>query len=221
MFHLIKTRRLIRKVIAAGLAVPVVLAALSGSIMSRVAEPKFKLIAVDSNFEIREYVPVIAAEVEVAGERRQAINAGFRLIAGYIFGGNAPAQKIAMTAPVTQQRGEKIAMTAPVTQQASGDVWKVRFIMPEGYTLVTLPRPNNERVKLIAIPAKRFVVIRFSGSQKDANVTPQQQKLLDYVRAHHLPTTGEPTLAFYNPPWTLPFLKRNEVMIELLNRSGA
>ena len=117
--------------------------------MSRVAEPKFNIVATEGKIQIRDYPPVIVAEAEVAGQRKRAINEGFRLIAGYIFGGNTPGQKIAMTAPVTQQRGEKIAMTAPVTQQASGDVWKVRFVMPEGYTMKTLPKPKNDRVKLI------------------------------------------------------------------------
>lgn len=169
--------------------------------MSRVAEPKFNIVATEGKIQIRDYPPVIVAEAEVAGERKQAINEGFRLIAGYIFGGNT--------------LGQKIAMTAPVTQQANGDVWKVRFVMPEGYTLETLPKPNNNRVKLIALPPKRFAVIRFSGSQGDKNMKPHQEKLLEYVSDYKLVTTGEPIMAFYNPPWTVPFLKRNEVMIEL------
>lgn len=183
--------------------------------MSRVAEPKFNIVATEGKIQIRDYPPVIVAEAEVAGQRKRAINEGFRLIAGYIFGGNTPGQKIAMTAPVTQQRGEKIAMTAPVTQQASGDVWKVRFVMPEGYTMKTLPKPKNDRVKLTALPTKRFVVICFSGSQGDKNMKPHQEQLLEYVSDHKLVTTGEPIMAFYNPPWTLPFFKRNELMIEL------
>ena len=183
--------------------------------MSQVAQPKFKTISAQGKFEIREYAPMIVAEVEVSGEREKAINDGFRLIAGYIFGGNVATNKIAMTAPVIQQRSEKISMTAPVTQQASGDVWKVRFVMPDSYSLDTLPKPNNARVKLIPVPAKRFVVIRFSGSQTDRNMKPHEQKLLDYVRENNLTTVGEPVFAFYNPPWTLPFLKHNEVMIEL------
>jgi DNA gyrase inhibitor GyrI len=183
--------------------------------MSRDAEPKYKQISADGKIEIREYVPIIVAEVEVAGERRKAINEGFHLLAGYIFGGNLSRQKIAMTVPVTQQRGEKIPMTAPVTQQAVAGAWKVRFSMPEGYTLESLPQPLNERVKLIVISPKRYAVIRFSGSQKDENLKIHQAKLLEYISTKKLATTGEPTFAFYNPPWTLPFLKRNEVMIEL------
>lgn len=220
MLEEIRRTGYIRRLTWAVWVIAVMSAVFSGCIMSRVAEPKFRVVATEGDIEVRDYPPMVVAEAEVSGERKEAINEGFRLIAGYIFGGNTPRQKIAMTAPVTQQRGEKIAMTAPVTQQGTGDVWKVRFVMPEGYTLETLPKPENERVKLIGIPAKRFVVIRFSGSQGDKNMKPHREKLLDYVRAQRLPITGEPILAFYNPPWTLPFLKRNEVMLELVNGPG-
>lgn len=209
------TIKSLRMLYWAAFAVAIILAALSGNIMSNVDEPKYTVIESQDHIEIREYAPIIVAEVEVTGERMKAIREGFRMIADYIFGNNAPARKIAMTAPVTQQRGEKIAMTAPVTQQASGDGWKVRFVMPDGSTLETLPEPNNHQVKLIQIPAKRFGVIRFSGFNTDGNIDSHREKLLRYVSEHKLATIGEPTMAFYNPPWTLPFLRRNEVMIEL------
>lgn len=212
---MMKARPGFRRMVWGILAVTIILAALTGTIMSQTPQPKFQTISGHGKIEIREYAPMIVAEVEVAGERKSAINDGFRLIAGYIFGGNVAARKIAMTAPVIQQRSEKIPMTTPATQQAAGDVWMVRFVMPESYRLDTLPKPNNERVKLIPVPSKRFVVIRFPGSQTDRNLKPHAQKLLEYAREHHLATTGEPIFAFYNPPWTLPFLKHNEVMLEL------
>jgi len=215
LFSIMKARHFIRKIVWGVFAVTIILAALSGSIMSQVAQPKCKIISAQGKIEIREYAPLIVAEVEVSGERGKAINDGFRLIAGYIFGGNVATNKIAMTAPVIQQRSEKIAMTAPVKQQADGGVWKVRFVMPDSYSLNTLPKPNDDRVKLIPVPSKRFVVIRFSGSQTDRNVKPHEKKLLEYVKEQKLMTVGEPIFAFYNPPWTLPFLKHNEVMIEL------
>jgi hypothetical protein len=120
-----------------------------------------------------------------------------------------------MTAPVTQEVSEKIAMTAPVTQDGSGDAWNVRFVMPGAYTLETLPRPKNQDVRLIATPARRVVVIRFSGFNTDKNINAHREQLLSYVADHHLSVLGPPTTAFYNPPWTLPFLRRNEVMLEL------
>ena len=86
--------------------------------MSRVEQPDYKVEKQDGSIEIRSYGPMIAAEAVVEGERKPAINEGFRLIAGYIFGKNEPQAKIAMTAPVEQQKSQKIAMTAPVTSKA-------------------------------------------------------------------------------------------------------
>lgn len=204
-----------RFALVAGVAIIIIGAGLTGTIMSRVEQPAYKIIASWDDVELRDYPPLIVAEVEVPGERKQAINAGFRMIADYIFGNNAPRQKIAMTAPVTQQAGEKIAMTAPVSQQASGGMWKVRFIMPAGYTLETLPTPNNPDVKLVAIPEERVAAIRFSGLAGDEMIARQRMLLLDRVARQGLTIQGEPTMAFYNPPWTLPFLRRNEILVKV------
>lgn len=185
--------------------------------MSRVEQPEYQIINSNGPIEIRSYGPMIAAEAEVIGERKAAINEGFRLIAGYIFGNNAPRSKIDMTAPVQQQRQQTIAMTAPVTQQSEGDTWKVRFIMPKRWTMETLPAPNDARVTLKPIPAKRFAVIRFSGLARDATIQEETKQLRQYAAERKLTTVGEPLLAFYNPPWTLPFLRRNEIMLELVD----
>ncbi len=183
--------------------------------MSQVEQPKYKVLETQGNIEIREYAPMIVAEVEVRGERMKALNQGFRLIADYIFGNNLSSTKVPMTAPVTQAAGEKIAMTAPVTQDGSGDIWKVRFVMPQAYTLDTLPKPRNPAVHLISTPARRLVVIRFSGFNTEQNISSHRDKLLKYIAERGLSIDGQPTTAFYNPPWTLPFLRRNEIMVEL------
>ncbi len=120
-----------------------VAAAAAGPIMSQVEQPDYTVEASDGPFEVRLYGPMIAAEATVAGERKEAINAGFRLIAAYIFGANKPNAKIAMTAPVQQQQQETIAMTAPVTQQGAGNSWNVSFIMPKSWTMETLPETRG------------------------------------------------------------------------------
>lgn len=200
---------------AVAVVVTILVMAAAGPIMSRVEQPEYKITASEGSIQIREYGPMIAAEAEVKGERKPAISGGFRLIAAYIFGANAPNTKIAMTAPVEQQRRQKIAMTAPVTQQAASGAWTVRFIMPKSWTMETLPAPTDARVKLVAVPAKRMVVIRFSGTTDDRLIAAKTTELRKYAETHGLTTVGEPVLAFYNPPWTLPFFKRNEVMLEL------
>ncbi len=208
-----------RKTIFVGLAVIVavlaIAAAAAGPLMSRVEEPDYKVTMTDGAIEIRSYGPMIAAEAEVKGEREAAINEGFRLIAAYIFGANKPNAKIAMTAPVQQQSSQKIAMTAPVTQQTAGDSWTVRFIMPSNWTLETLPVPNDTRVTLKPVPAKRMLLIRFSGSASGSLIQTKTDLLRRYASDKMLATVGEPLLAFYNPPWTLPYFRRNEIMLEL------
>ncbi len=190
-------------------------ATLAGPIMSNVEQPKYKVISADKNIEIRDYPPMIVAEADVAGERDKAISQGFRTIADYIFGNNLSSKKVAMTAPVTQQASEKIAMTAPVTQQGDGKTWQVRFIMPASYTMDTLPKPKNPSIKLKEIEGKRLAVIHFSGMAGQDSLKRHTEELSAYLRAKNLSSLSEPTYAFYNPPWTLPFLRRNEVMIEL------
>lgn len=195
----------------------VVLLAMSGTIMSQVNEPKFKVIESQGNIEIREYPSLLVAQVMIEGERKRAISAGFRILADYIFGNNAPGQRISMTALVTQQQGEKIAMTAPVIQQASdwSGHWKIRFVMPSEYTLETLPHPNNSQVEVLSVPEKRYAVIRFSGLAGEESLDKHLAKLIEFVKESNLQSLGEPIFAFYNPPWTLPFLRRNEIMLEL------
>jgi hypothetical protein len=189
--------------------------ALWGPIVSNVEQPKYKVVESDHGIEIRDYTPVIVAEADVSGERDKAIGEGFRIIADYIFGNNLSSQKVAMTAPVTQQASEKIAMTAPVTQQGDGNSWQVRFIMPASYTMETLPKPKNPAVKLKEIEGKRFAVIRFSGFASEDSLKRHTDQLTESIRAKKLTGVSAPTYAFYNPPWTLPFLRRNEVMIEV------
>lgn len=183
--------------------------------MSRVEQPEYAVTTSNGAIEIRSYGPMIAAEAAVEGERKTAINEGFRLIAAYIFGANKPNAKIAMTAPVQQQR-QTIAMTAPVTQQRTGDVWTVSFIMPKAWTLETLPAPTDPRVSFKPIPARHVAVIKFSGSASKEAIDERTDELRRYASEHKLSTSGEPVLAFYNPPWTLPFFRRNEVMLELV-----
>ncbi len=198
------------------LAVAFPLIILSGCNVGQYSEPAYTASQTQNDIEVRDYAPMIAAEVEVTGERKEAIGKGFRLIADYIFGNNEPKAKIAMTTPVIQQAGEKIAMTTPVIQQGDGQTWKVQFIMPPEYTLDTLPKPVNPAVKLKKIAGKKMAVIRFSGiTSDDEKMAAKRAELDAYVKANNLKTTGEPVMAFYDPPWTPWFMKRNEIMLEL------
>lgn len=185
---------------------------------SNVETPQYVVRSESGNLEIREYGPTIVAEATVEGARDKAIQRGFRIIADYIFGNNLSAAKVAMTAPVMQQSSEKIAMTAPVTQQAQGRSWMVRFVMPSKYTIETLPKPVNPQVALIEVPAARFAVIRFSGFAGQGSLDEHEAQLRAFMMERDLTATREPQYAFYNAPWTLPFMRRNEIMIEIAGK---
>jgi len=189
--------------------------ALAGPIMSDVERAQYEVVEKAKDIEIRDYTPLIVAEVTVAGERDKAIKDGFRILADYIFGNNVSSDKVSMTAPVLQQPNEKVAMTAPVLQQSSGTAWKVSFVMPAEYTLDTLPKPTDARIQLIELPARRFAVIEFSGVATEKNIKNRRVELAEFVAERKLVSFNAPMYAFYNPPWTLPFFRRNEVMQEI------
>ena len=197
------------------IALILVVGVLAGPVMSNVEKPDYKVIQSEQNIEIRQYEPMIIAEVEVEGKREDAIRDGFRLLADYIFGNNTVQQVISMTTPVQQKDNQKIAMTAPVQQQSMGKSWRMSFVMPSKYRLDSLPVPNNNRVRLKEILTKKFVVIEFSGTNSNENVTKHENQLMNYIEANQINIIGSPKYAFYNAPWTLPFLRRNEVMIEI------
>ena len=197
------------------IALILIVGVLAGPVMSNVEKPDYKVIQSEQNIEIRQYEPMIIAEVEVEGKREDAIRDGFRLLADYIFGNNTVQQVISMTAPVQQKENQNIAMTAPVQQQSMGKSWRMSFVMPSKYRLDSLPVPNNNRVRLKEILTKKFVVIEFSGTNSNENVTKHENQLMNYIEANQINIIGSPKYAFYNAPWTLPFLRRNEVMIEI------
>ncbi|MBN8474065.1 heme-binding protein [Sulfuritalea sp.] len=195
----------------------------TGSLMAT-EEPKFESLRKEDNVEIRLYAPLIVAETVVDGDMDSATSQGFRRIAGYIFGDNA---RIAMTAPVVaepQGKAEKIAMTAPVSiepqtadgkRMAGAQSWRIHFVMPSQYTMATLPKPLDPQVKLREIPARTYAALTYTGFNSESAVQEKTDELLDWLKAQAIETVGKPQLARYNPPWTLPFLRRNEILQEI------
>lgn len=182
------------------LSILIILASI-GPIMSRVEHQNYNVVSSNQSIEIRSYYSNIIAEVEVQGERKQALSKGFKVLASYIFGDN--------------QSQAKIAMTAPVQQQYLNDRWSVSFIMPIKYTLKNLPKPISHQVNIKKVPAKTFIVIRFSGRNNRENLANHEKKLTQHMKEHHLKSLSPAKYAFYHPPWTLPFMRRNEIMFEI------
>jgi hypothetical protein len=189
-------------------------------------EPRYTVEQVTHGLEIRRYGPRIAAETTISADEERARNAGFRRLAGYIFGANRGRAKIAMTAPVTQQpRGsEKIAMTAPVAQApvspAAGpsSAWVIRFFMPAEWTLDTLPVPDDPAVTLVPVPAETVAVLRFTGDRSPDAVAARTADMLRALADTNWHPAGTPVAWFYDPPWTIPFLRRNEVAMPVTAR---
>jgi hypothetical protein len=183
-----------------------------------IEEAKYTVIEKSDEFELRAYSPKILAETIVSGSMDEASGAGFRVIADYIFGNNISAtggnEKISMTAPVTiEPKSEKISMTAPVTMEQTGEQWRMHFVMPGQYTLATLPKPNNPAVTLREVSASKYAVIRFSGFAGEDKIARKTADLITWLSSKGITPIGKPELSRYNPPWTLPFLRRNEVML--------
>lgn len=197
-------------------------------------QPPYEVVGRVGEAEIRRYKPQIAAEALVEGPVETARNEGFRRVAGYIFGDNTARASVAMTAPVVQGReasggpqsiamtapvvqaragrSESIAMTSPVVQQPAGnETWSIQFIMPSKYTMATLPQPNDPRVRLVEIPARTFAVVRFSGLGRQEAVTRHEKALDAALAGSAWRASGESVTWYYDPPWTLPFMRRNEV----------
>ncbi len=180
-----------------------------------VERPKYSVESSEPPFEVRDYGPTIVAVVHVEGARSAAVNAGFRILAGYIFGGNQTADKISMTAPVTQSAGQTIPMTAPVEQNVAQAGWEVRFTMPAAYTLGALPKPTDARVHLVSVPRRRMAAVTFSGFWSDSNLQSHQAQLRQFLQRHALIAVSAPTYAYYDPPWTPWFWRTNEVLVEI------
>ena len=192
-------------------------------------EPHYDVRISQAPFELRHYAPTLIAQTLVDGDMDEASNKGFRLIADFIFGNNLAvgsdqAAKIAMTAPVTvEPQSSKIAMTAPVTLEpqshdtsvAGAKQWRIYFVMPSQYTMASIPKPKNSAVTLHEVPRKYFVVHRYSGFNSMARVQEKTNEALIWAKQQSLKVVGTPQLSRYDPPWTLPMFRRNEIMVEV------
>jgi hypothetical protein len=165
-------------------------------------EPAWTLLDTLGEVELRQYDAVIQARTPM--DEDPDSSGGFRTLAGYIFGGNAQEQKI--------------AMTAPVERTLSLENNYMAFTMPRQYSMEKLPEPEDKRVSLHEVPSRTLAVMRFSGWARDGVVQKKVQELLSTLSSHGIEPLGDPSLAQYNPPWTLPWLRRNEVVVDVTGK---
>jgi hypothetical protein len=207
-------------------------------------EPAFEAIGQVAAVEIRRYPPLLAAEIVIADEERVARNRGFEPLAGYIFGRNRAAERIGMTAPVAQlpvaqlpdasadaSAGERIGMTAPVAQLPVSQLpaaqlpdgqlaFRIRFLMPARYDRAALPVPQDAAITLVEVPGRTMAVLRFAGSTAPDAVASRRAALLAALEGSPWQAVGTPEAWFYDPPWTLPALRRTEVAVPVTPRAG-
>lgn len=182
-----------------------------------VKEPPYSVITVDGDFEIREYASYCVAETYVRNsDFDDASSEGFKRLFKFISGENTSKTNITMTAPVTASKSEKIEMTAPVTSAKSADGYLIGFVMPEEFSMETIPVPDDSSVHLREVPARRIAVIRFSGRWTSSSMEEHERELKEWLSKNTLTYSGESVIARYDPPFMPWFLRRNEIQLEIM-----
>lgn len=181
-----------------------------------VKEAGYVVLKDDAHIQIRQYQPLVVAQTEVIADYKSASNVAFKRLFDYISGSNKKQQKIAMTAPVIQEsQAEEIAMTAPVIQEKSGQAWQMSFVLPAEYTLNNAPIPLDSAIKIKEIPSKKTAVLRYSGFLSEESIEEKTKELQTWLVEQGYKTISTARFAGFDPPWTLPFFRRNEVHIDI------
>jgi len=203
------------------------LAVLSATQVMALEKPQYKVLYADGNIEYRQYKPYLVAETVVTdkADRNDAANKGFMRLFKYITGANTVQAKIDMTAPVQQAKvSEDIAMTAPVQQarttdgsaDGSAEGWRIAFMLPSKYSLTDAPVPDDESITIHEVPGRVMAVIRYSGRWTSSNVDKNEAILMQHLTDHAIASVGTIETAAYNAPFTPPFMRRNELMLEIV-----
>jgi len=180
------------------------------------SEPKYQILVDSDKIEIRQYPPMVVAQTVVNTDYKDSSSQGFNRLAGYIFGNNKNKQKMSMTAPVFQEQEFSIMdMTVPVIQQKTQKVWLMAFVLPQNYTVSSAPTPLDSAVLIKDIPSKKVAVIKYSGSLSEQGIEEKSEELKHWLFKKGYKPISTSRSAAYDPPWTLPFLRRNEVHIDI------
>ncbi len=174
----------------------------------------YAIVEEEGDFDIRKYEDYWVARAVSGGKYDKSTSESFRHLFDYISGNNSGQEKIAMTGPVLQrEKGEKIAMTGPVIQQKQGENWTMEFVLPSKFNQGKPPEPLDPKVSIVKVNGYTAAAIRFSGNLSEKKFKAKSQALLEIIEEKGLQPIGEAFSAGYDPPWTIPFLKRNEVLI--------
>lgn len=181
-----------------------------------VEEAGYEVVKYNDHIQIRQYKPMVVVQTEVDSNYKAASNQAFNRLFKYISGNNKKQQKISMTAPVIMDtKAEEIAMTAPVFQEKSDKFWLMQFVLPTDYSLATTPTPDDPLITVKEIPSKKVAVLRYSGFLSEQSIAEKTKELNVWLDAEGFKAISSARSAGFDPPWTLPFLRRNEVHIDV------
>ena len=157
----------------------------------------------NDSFEVRRYERLVFVSTPMS-EGLDSAYGPFRKLFDYISGNNKNTEKIAMTAPVFLDQLEQTTET-------------MSFVLPANFSLSTTPLPKDTAVKLSELRDSMFAVVSFSGFLNQSSILTHRAKLQNWIKERGFKIIGEPKAAGYNPPFTLPFLRRNEILIPIEN----
>jgi hypothetical protein len=172
-----------------------------------IEEPRYTVLVSDPPFEVRRYAAFTVAQTQISGDFDAASRNGFRRIASYIFGDNVQTE-------VGAQR--KISMTAPVTVAPESEGWRVHFVMPSAESMQTLPQPLNPQIQLRPVAEHEVASVRFGGFTTQASIQEQTERLRTWAKTKNLKLSPTAQVARYDDPFTLPWNRRNEILIDLM-----
>lgn len=162
----------------------------------------YKVLEQIGEIEIRLYESATFSSVKLNGsEYDENANKGFRILAGYIFGGNESNESIPMTSPVSMELNDSITMS---------------FLVPKKYKIEDLPKPKNDKINFITVPEKKVASISFGGFASDKKINEYKEKLKDELAKNNIEHLNTFTYLGYNPPFRL-INRRNEIIVELKN----
>jgi hypothetical protein len=180
-------------------------------------EPKYYVLMKDGKKQIRKYYPFIMAQTLIRGDFRFSANEGFYRLANYIFGANTTGEKMSMTTPVFQSKSRKLVIPAPVLHEQKSDGWMMSFVLPSKYKFETIPLPLMDNIELIKVPTLLVATLRYSGTNTEQKINEHSQELIEWIEGkENLKIISEPRSAQYDAPHVLPFFRRNEVQVTVI-----
>lgn len=181
-------------------------------------EALYSTLAVDENFEIRLYEPLIIAQVASEGSYMAATKAGYQRLTDYVSGSNLAGQTISVNPPITVSAGSKkpkVELTVPYYEEYLDGTWLTSVAMPESYTLKTLPIPSDSGITFKVLPRMKVAVISYMGYRSERMISKKADMLTQWVNQNDLKPTSAARSVIYDSPWTVPMLRRHEIHINV------